>query len=63
MSIIDGSTKYEVRTIPSLNDLRYRQPNTTYAVGDILLHESLKPNQYLEVTKAGTSASGDLVIS
>ena len=41
----------------------YRQPNTTYAVGDILLHESLKPNQYLEVTKAGTSASGDLVIS
>ena len=41
----------------------YRQPNTTYAVGDILLHESLKPNQYLEVTKAGTSGSGNLIIS
>lgn len=41
----------------------YRQPNTTYAVGDIAYHASLPTGWYLECTTPGTTGSGDLAIS
>jgi hypothetical protein len=45
------------------NPLGYRQPSTTYEVGDIKYHSALPTGYYLECTTAGTSGSGDLTIS
>jgi hypothetical protein len=45
------------------NPLGYRQPSTTYEVGDIKYHSALPTGWYLECTTAGTSGSGDLTIS
>ena len=40
--------------------LGYRQPNTTYAVGQIAYHASLPTGYYLECITEGTTANGDL---
>lgn len=45
------------------NPLGYRQPSTTYEVGDIKYHSALPTGWYLECTTAGISGSGDLTIS
>lgn len=45
------------------NPLGYRQPSTTYEVGDIKYHSALPTGWYLECTTPGTSSSGDLTIS
>lgn len=42
------------------NTNNYRQPNTTYAVGNIAFHQSLPTGFYLECTVAGTTSSGAL---
>jgi hypothetical protein len=68
-SVSDGTVTWKVikyavtENTLTKAQMMYRQPNTAYAVGDILRHEALKPNQYLEVITAGTSSSSDLVIS
>ena len=43
--------------------IAYRQPSTTYAVGNIAYHSALPTGWYLECTTKGTSGSGDLSIS
>ena len=56
MSITDGSVEYEIRTMPSTNDLGYRQPNTSYSIGDIAYHKDLPTGWYLECITAGITS-------
>ena len=80
MSIIDGSIEYEIRTIPSLNDLSteevkndldliskkelgYRQPNTTYNIGDIVYHKDLPTDWYLECITSGSTGNEDIIFN
>jgi len=63
MSIIDGSTEYEIRTMPSKNKLGFRQPNTNYNVNDIAYHNSLPVGWYLQCITAGTSNNNNLIIN
>jgi hypothetical protein len=41
----------------------YRQPNTTYAVGNIAYHSALPTGYYLECTTPGITGSGDITPS
>jgi hypothetical protein len=45
------------------NPLGYRQPSTTYAVGDIAYHSALPTGWYLECTTEGISSNNDLIIN
>ena len=45
------------------NPLGYRQPSTTYTVGNIAYHRALPTGWYLECTTGGTSAAGELTIT
>lgn len=45
------------------NPVGYRQPSTTYEVGNIKYHSALPTGWYLECTTPGISGSGDLTIS
>jgi len=72
--VTDGSAKFQVVKNATTNDITnaidnfknkvgYRQKNKTYAIGDIAYHSDLPTGCYLECTTAGTTSSGDLVIS
>lgn len=58
--IADGTVVWRVTKAMSAAELGYRQPNTTYAVGDIAFHQSLPTGYYLECVVAGTTSSGVL---
>jgi hypothetical protein len=45
------------------NPLGYRQPSTSYTVGNIAYHSALPTGWYLECTTEGTTGSGALTIS
>jgi hypothetical protein len=69
MNIPDGNGGFdrchpetEVAQVVGLKE-QYRQPSTAYTTGQIAYHSALPTGWYLECTTAGTSSSGELVIS
>jgi microcystin-dependent protein len=64
-TIVDGTVTWIVRQFANTSDLlqKLREPSTAYSSGDIRYLKTLPCGWFLEVTTAGTTGSGDLVIS
>lgn len=62
-TLTDGLMSSADKTFVEGEKENYRQPSTTYAVGNIAYHSALPTGWYLECTTAGISDSGDLTIS
>ena len=60
VEVTDGTVTWKLRKITTEGSLGYRQPNTTYAVGDIAFNPDLPTGYYLECTTGGTTSSGAL---
>ena len=59
----DGTLTWNNENIMTDKKLGYRQPNTSYSIGNIAYHNNLPISWYLECITAGTSSNNDLTIS
>lgn len=61
--ILDGTVTWALRKIATYGGIGYRQSSTPYHTGSIAFSTSLPAGLYLDCTAAGTTGSGDLVVT
>lgn len=61
--ILDGTVTWALRKIATYGGIGYRQSSTPYYTGSIAFSTSLPAGLYLDCTAAGTTGSGDLVVT
>ena len=61
--ILDGTVTWALRKIATYGGIGYRQSSTPYHTGSIAFSTSLPAGLYLDCTVAGTTGSGDLVVT